>query len=109
MKTSKELLKLVRTVGRLPREDQHKILKIVELLTLAPSHIQRRTQGMLRDLVESDPATKSQCLAALDDVIEYLEYNVDLDEAYANGERNGHSDLLGSYYAFDLNGREYDA
>ena len=82
MATSEDVLRLVQTVERLPLEDQEKILRIVDLLSLVPVAVQDRTQRMLRDLLESDPESKSECVAGVDDVIEYLEYNVELAAEY---------------------------
>jgi len=69
-------MRLVRTVERLPREDQEKILRIVDLLSLVPIRVQERTQQMLRELLARDPASKNECVAGVDDVIRYLERNV---------------------------------
>lgn len=80
MDVSEEVLKLVRTVGRLPRGDQARILKIVDLLSLASSPVQQRTQRMLSSLLETNPESKYECLARVDDVIEYLERAVYDDE-----------------------------
>jgi prophage DNA circulation protein len=79
MDKSEEVLKLVRTVGDLPREDQSRILRIVDLLSHAPSPVQKRTQRMLRDLIDAEPESKLECVAGVDEVIEYLE-NAVLDE-----------------------------
>ena len=78
MAVSEDVLRLVRTVERLPREDQDKILRIVDLLSLVPIAVQDRTQNMLRDLLARDPASKTECVAGVDDVIEYLESNVSI-------------------------------
>jgi hypothetical protein len=37
---------------------------------------------MLRDLLESDPTSKRECVAGVDDVIEYLEHQVELTAEY---------------------------
>jgi hypothetical protein len=76
MAVSEDVLRLVRTVERLPREDQEKILRIVDLLSLVPIRVQDRTQQMLRELLARDPASKNECVAGVDDVIRYLESNV---------------------------------
>ena len=82
MATSEDVLRLVQTVERLPPEDQDKILRIVDLLSLVPINVQDRTQRMLRELLESGPASKDECVSGVDDVIEYLEYNVALAAEY---------------------------
>jgi hypothetical protein len=79
MAMSEDVLRLVRTVERLPLEDQNKILRIVDLLSLVPVFVQERTQRMLRELLDSDPTSKSQCVARVDDVIEYLERHAVVD------------------------------
>jgi hypothetical protein len=95
MATSEDVLRLVQTVERLPLEDQDKILRIVDLLSLVPVAIQDRTQRMLRDLLESDPASKSECVAGVDDVIDYLEYNVELAAEYRGTLNHFESPLAG--------------
>ena len=75
MSVSEDVLRLVRTVERLPSEDQDKILRMVDLLTLVPPRVQDRTQRMLRELLERQPDTKGECVAGVDDVLAYLERN----------------------------------
>ena len=75
MPVSDDVLRLVRTVERLPSEDQDKILRMVDLLTLVPLTVQHRTQRMLRELLEQQPNTKRECVARVDDVLAYLESN----------------------------------
>lgn len=75
MPVSEDVLRLVRTVERLPSEDQDKILRMVDLLTLVPLQVQNRTQRMLRELLERQPHTKRECVAGVDDVLAYLERN----------------------------------
>jgi len=75
MPVSEDVLRLVRTVERLPSEDQDKILRMVDLLTLVPLPVQNRTQRMLRELLERQPHTKRECVAGVDDVLAYLERN----------------------------------
>jgi hypothetical protein len=76
MAVSDDVLRLVRTVERLPVQDQDKILRMVDLLTLVPVPVQHRTQRMLRELLERRPDTKLACVAGMDDVLAYLESNV---------------------------------
>jgi hypothetical protein len=75
MPVSDDVWRLVRTVERLPSEDQDKILRMVDLLTLVPLTVQHRTQRMLRELLEQQPNTKRECVARVDDVLAYLERN----------------------------------
>ena len=63
MAVSEDVLRLVRTVERLPREDQDKILRIVNLLSLVPLSVQNHTQRMLRDLLAREPSSKRECVA----------------------------------------------
>jgi hypothetical protein len=84
MPLSKDVLRLVQKVERLPSEDQDKILRIVDLLTLVPAPIQTRTQRMLRDLLAREPGTKRECVAGVDDVIAYLERNVTASAGYGS-------------------------
>lgn len=75
MPVSDDVLRLVRKVERLPSEDQDKILRMVDLLTLVPVTVQNRTQRMLRELLEEQPSTRRECVARVDDVLAYLERN----------------------------------
>lgn len=77
MSVSEDVLRLVRTVERLPSEDQDKILRMVDLLTLVPVRVQNKTQRMLRELLERQPDTKNECVAGVDDVLAYLERNAE--------------------------------
>jgi hypothetical protein len=78
MAVSEDVMRLVRTVERLPREDQDKILRIVDLLSLVPVNVQTRTQNMLRELLARAPGSKHECVDGVDDVIDFLERNVTL-------------------------------
>jgi hypothetical protein len=91
MAVSEDVLRLVRTVERLPTEDQDKILHIVDLLSLVSPSVQDRTQRMLRELLASGPSSKSECVAGVDDVIQYLEDNIAI-----SAERRGLINRLGS-------------
>ncbi len=82
MAVSEDILRLVRTVERLPREDQDKILRIVDLLSLVPLSVQNRTQRMLRELLNKHPASKRDCVAGVDELIEYLEDNALISREY---------------------------
>lgn len=85
MSVSEDVLHLVRTVESLPTEDQDKILRMVDLLSLVPAPVRFKTQRMLRDLLARHPGTKRECVAGVDDVIAYLERNASqsLDERCA--------------------------
>ncbi len=82
MQVSEDVLRVVHKVERLPREDQDKILKMVDLLTLVPVAIRNESQRMLRELLDRDPSTKSECVAGLNDVIAYLEQHVPRSARY---------------------------
>jgi hypothetical protein len=73
---SDDVGRLVGTVRRLPGEDQRRILRLVELLSHAPAAAQRRTQQLLRELVESEPDSLSLCSARIDELIADLERSV---------------------------------
>jgi hypothetical protein len=75
MPVSDDVLRLVRTVERLPSQDQDKILRMVDLLTLVPLTVQHRTQRMLRELLEQQPNTRRECVARVDEMLAYLESN----------------------------------
>jgi len=82
MSVSEDVLRLVHTVERLPSEDQDKILRMVDLLTLVPLTVQHRTQRMLRELLARAPETKHECVAGIDDVIAYLERHAALSSEH---------------------------
>ncbi len=73
MDAADEILELVRTVAGLPREDQNRILRLVDLLSLAPYAVQQRTNQRLRELLDAEPQSKLECMDGLDDIIDYLE------------------------------------
>lgn len=74
--TSTEVVRLVESVEQLADADQHRILRLVSLLTCVPAPVQRTTHRMLRELLDADPASVAECVDALDEVIEYLENEV---------------------------------
>ncbi|HEX6992764.1 MAG TPA: hypothetical protein VF339_01320 [Gammaproteobacteria bacterium] len=73
MDAADEILELVRTVAGLPREDQNRILRLVDLLSLAPYPVQQRSNERLRELLDSDPQSKLECVDSIDDLIDFLE------------------------------------
>jgi mRNA-degrading endonuclease toxin of MazEF toxin-antitoxin module len=87
MPLSNDVLRLVRNVERLPSEDQDKILRLVDLLTLVPVTVQDRTQQMLRELLAREPGTKQECVAGVDEVIAYLERHAALLPRSPDGSR----------------------
>ena len=76
METTDEILKLVRTVAGLPRDDQNRLLRLVDLLCLAPLSVQRKSHERLRELLDTNPQSKLECVDGIDDLIEYLERSV---------------------------------
>lgn len=76
MEIAEEVVELVRTVAGLPREDQNRILRLVDLLSLAPYAVQQRAQALLRELIDAHPQSKPECIANVDELIEYLERSV---------------------------------
>jgi hypothetical protein len=75
MPVSDDVWRLVRKVERLPSEDQEKIIRMVGLLPLVPLAVQDRTQRLLRELLEQQPTTRRECVARVDDLLDYLERN----------------------------------
>lgn len=73
MDTTDEILKLVRTVAGLPRDDQNRILRLVDLLSLAPFSVQQRSHERLRELIGTNPQSKLECVDGIDDLIDFLE------------------------------------
>lgn len=82
---SDEIVQLVHTVARLDAKDQERILRIVSLLTLVPVSVQRQTQKMLKELIDRDPSSMLECVASVDEVIEYLEDNILSASDYIGG------------------------
>lgn len=76
MTPSQAVMNLVRTVGRLPAEDQDRILRVVSLLTIAPGSVQKHSKHMLHELLSTEPTSRLDCVAELDDIIGYLEANL---------------------------------
>lgn len=75
---SEDVLSLVQTVERLGDKDQERILKLVKLLVLAPVSVRDRTQVMLQRLLDRDMLmSMPECVAAVDEVLEYLERSTD--------------------------------
>jgi hypothetical protein len=75
-KSSTEVARLVESVEQLAEADQHRILRLVTLLTRVPPPVQRTTRHMLRSLLDTDPDSAEECVEGLDEVIEYLENEV---------------------------------
>jgi hypothetical protein len=73
MDTSDVILTLVRTVAGLPRADQNRILRLVDLLSLAPLSLQQESHRLLRALIDANPQSKLECAASLDELIDHLE------------------------------------
>jgi hypothetical protein len=73
MPVSTEALRLARKVEQLPTEDQDKILRIVDLLTLVPEPVQDQAWCMLRELLAREPRTRLECLVGVAEVIAHLE------------------------------------
>ncbi len=73
MTPSDTVLNLVRTVGRLPREDQDRILRVVNLISHAPTNVRQNSQRMIRELVSDEPVSRIDCVAELEIIISYLE------------------------------------
>ena len=84
-KITQGVRELVETVGRLDADDQERILRIVTLLALVPRSVQAHTQKMLRELLASNPATASDCIEQVDELIDFLEENIDVLDSVALG------------------------
>jgi len=85
--------RLIRTVERLTEEDQGRIFRIVDLLTIASRTVQRRTYRMLKELLDTKPDSIFECTAGVDEVIEYLEDNVISAGEYLNGHSQADNQL----------------
>lgn len=71
--TSTEAARIVDSVKQLSAADQDRILRIVSLLARVPPAVQHRTHGMLGRLLAANPDSLADCVAAVDEIIEYLE------------------------------------
>ncbi len=80
MSGSDEITRLVSTVKHLPRADQHRILRLVELMIRAPAGAQQRTQAQLRELLAQAPASHEKCIDAIDNLITELENSMRSDD-----------------------------
>lgn len=76
MDMSDEILKLVRTVAGLPSDDQNRILRLVDLMSLAPLSVQQESHHRLRALIDATPSTKRECAAGIDELIAHLENTI---------------------------------
>src|SRR5690606_8311525 len=76
MDTTNEILELVRTVAGLHRDDPNRLLRLVDLLCLAPSSVKQRGHERLRELIEANPQSKLECVDGIEDLIEFLERSV---------------------------------
>lgn len=84
---SDDVLRLVQTVERLDNEDQERILRLVNLLMVAPATVRDRTQVMLRNLLDREMCSMFECVAAVDEVLAYLEASADLADGYRDAWR----------------------
>ena len=64
---------LVETVERLAAADQRRIVRVVDLLLIAPAEARCQSQAMLRGLLRQRLGTKHELVRGLDEVIAYLE------------------------------------
>lgn len=61
---------LLLVVERLSTRDQRRIVRLIDLLCLAPDDLRRETQSRLKDLIARQAQTHSECLAIIDEIIE---------------------------------------
>lgn len=94
MDRSDEIVKLVRNVAELPRDDQNRLLRLVDLMSLAPLSLQQESRELLRALIDTDPKTKRECAAGIDELIEHLERAVDGKEDRARTWDALHTPLM---------------
>jgi len=76
MDTTDAILKLVRTFMGLPRDDQNRLLRLIDMLSMAPLAAQQRGHELLRELIDSNPQSKLECVDGIEELIEYLERSV---------------------------------
>lgn len=64
-----EANELMLVVERLAAQDQGRIVRIIDLLRLAPDSVREQTQKKLKDLIAREPQTHAECLALIDRII----------------------------------------
>ena len=70
---SEDVALLVETVERLTADDQRRIVRVVDLLLLAPFEVRTQSQSMLRGLMQNRPESKDALVSGLDEIIRFLE------------------------------------
>jgi hypothetical protein len=74
---SAEATDLLLVVERLATQDQHRIVRLIDLLSEAPDDLREQTQGMLRALIAREPETHSECLSGMDAIIAHAEHKLE--------------------------------
>ena len=64
---------LMVVVERLSTQDQSRIVRLIDLLRLAPDFLREQTQEKLKDLIAQEPQTHAECLAFIDSIITQAE------------------------------------
>ena len=95
---SRESLDLMLVAERLSTQDQRRIVRLIDLLRIAPDWLRERTQRTLRRLIAQEPQTQAECLASIDGIIALAERELQVRLRLAAGaERPEASDLHVSY------------
>ena len=69
--------RLLNSITRLPHRDQDLFLELVSLLSRAAPEVQAQARRMISDVLETRPRSRLECVARVDDVIEYLETSLE--------------------------------
>jgi hypothetical protein len=70
---SSESFDLMLVVERLSTQDQRRIVRLIDLLRIAPDWLRERTQRTLKRLIAHEPQTQAECLASIDGIIALAE------------------------------------
>lgn len=95
---SSESLDLMLVVERLSTQDQRRIVRLIDLLRIAPDWLRKRTQRTLKRLIAQEPQTHAECLASIDGIIALAERELQVRlRLAANAERAEQPGLRLSY------------
>lgn len=70
---TQEALGIAHSVGKLRPEDQQRVLRLVDLMLVAPAEARVRAQTMIRDTLTEGSDAHERCVAKVDATIRYLE------------------------------------
>lgn len=72
-----DALGIARSVRELRPEDRLRVLKLVDLMSVAREEARVRAQTMIRETLPIDPEARERCVETIDATIQYLEWYAD--------------------------------